>query len=491
MPTSRPLWQQVLLVMSALAVLVSLGAVAAYQVDYQTEEQDLREETSRLVAFVTVQIKDQVQRKGTSEATVASVSGLFGQLPLPDGSLLTLTDQDSRILARSVDADRYVGTLTQGAASAARPPSSLPAVEQRVGLDGIERIFAHGLIPEGPWVLSVGIPVSVARERTSPSIPLVAFGTMALVLALLLTLSWRAIRALTRVSEQATRAARGDLSEMETSDLGVAELNQLRDSLTDTISRLRDTQQALGAQVEEERRIRSEKDALQRKLIRQERLAAVDDLVSGVAHELNNPLQAIMGFSELLTLRSELGDEVKRELALIHREGERASVIVRNLQRFAGQSSEPAPIRLQDVVASVLDLRGRKLETQGIRLELANRSQSSVMGVFTELQQVVLNFLSNAEQAMRDLPAAQRRLIVRTFDGPHAVRLEVEDSGPGVAEADEPKLFQPFFTTRSVGEGPGLGLSTSYGIIDAHHGQIGYRRSAKGGAVFFFELPLA
>jgi hypothetical protein len=183
MPTSRPLWQQVLLVMSALAVLVSLGAVAAYQVDYQTEEQDLREETSRLAAFVTVQIKDQVQRQGTSGATVASVSGLFGQLPLPDGSLLTLTDQDSRILARSVDADRYVGTLTQGAASAARPPSSLPAVEQRVGLDGIERIFAHGLIPEGPWVLSVGIPVSVARERTSPSIPLVAFGTMALQLA--------------------------------------------------------------------------------------------------------------------------------------------------------------------------------------------------------------------------------------------------------------------------------------------------------------------
>jgi len=186
MPTSRPLWQQVLLVMSALAVLVSLGAVAAYQVDYQTEVQDLREETSRLAAFVTVHIKDQVQRQGTSEATVASVSGLFGRLPLPDGSLLTLTDKDSRILARSVDADRYVGTLTQGDASAARPPSSLPPVEQRVGLDGIERLFAHGLIPEGPWVLSVGIPVSVARARTSPSIPLVAFGTMALVLALLL-----------------------------------------------------------------------------------------------------------------------------------------------------------------------------------------------------------------------------------------------------------------------------------------------------------------
>ena len=491
MATSRPLWQQVLLVMSALAVLVSLGSIAAYQVDYQTELQDLRDETARLASIVAGQIEERVRQTGTTEVTVASVSALFQHVPLPEGSLLTLTDRDSRILARSVDAERYVGTLTQGDASAARPPASLPPVEQREGLDGIDRIFAHGLITEGPWVLSVGIPVSVARARTSPSIPLVAFSIMALVLALLLTLSWRAIRALTRVSELAQRAARGDLSTMVTSDLGVAELNQLRDSLTDTISRLRDTQQALGAQVEEERRIRSEKDALQRKLIRQERLAAVGDLVSGVAHELNNPLQAILGFSELLTLRTEVPDEVKRELALIQREGERASGIVRNLQRFAGQSSELAPIRLQDVVASVLELRGRKLENHGIRLDIANRSQSTVLGVFTELQQVVLCFLSNAEQAMRDVPAAQRRLVVRTFDGPNAVRLEVEDSGPGVAEEDEPKLFQPFFTTRTVGEGTGLGLSTSYGIIEAHHGKIGYRRSASGGAVFFFELTLA
>lgn len=491
MATSRPLWQQVLLVMSALAVLVSLSAIAAYQVDYQTEVQDLRDETARLAAVVTVQIEDRVRQTGATDVTVASVSALFQQLPLPEGSVLTLTDRDSRILARSVEAERYVGTLTQGDASAARPPASLPPVERREGLDGIDRIFAHGLISEGQWVLNVGMPVSVARARTSPSIPLVAFSIMALVLALLLTLSWRAIRALTRVSDLAQRAAGGDLSAMVTSDLGVAELNQLRDSLTDTISRLRDTQQALGAQVEEERRIRSEKDALQRKLIRQERLAAVGDLVSGVAHELNNPLQAILGFSELLTLRTGVPDDVKRELALIQREGERASGIVRNLQRFAGQSSEPAPVRLHEVVGSVLELRGRKLENQGIRLDISNRSQGTVLGVFTELQQVVLGFLSNAEQAMRDVPAAQRRLIVRTFDGPHAVRLEVEDSGSGVPDEDEPKLFQPFFTTRSVGEGTGLGLSTSYGIIEAHHGQIGYRRSATGGAVFFFELPLA
>ena len=136
-------------------------------------------------------------------------------------------------------------------------------------------------------------------------------------------------------------------------------------------------------------------------------------------------------------------------------------------------------------------MRGRHLESRGVRVDVVNRSQGAVLAVFTELQQVVLGFLSNAEHAMRDMPEAQRHLTVRTFDGPRAVRLEVEDRGPGVSEEDESKLFQPFFTRRSVGEGTGMGLSTSYGIIDAHHGQIGYRQSPNGGAVFFIELPLA
>jgi len=471
MATSRPLRQQVLLGVLALAVLVVLGAVAVYEVNYQTKVQELYEETSRLAAVVEVQIDERVRQTGMTAVTVASVSALLDQVPLPDGSILTLTDRTSRVLARSVDAARYVGRHTEGDGTAVHPPESLPPVERRMGLDGIERILAHVLIAEGAWVLSVGIPASVARDRTSPMVLLVPFITMALVLALLL-LSWRAIRALATVSELATRAAGGDLSVKATSDLGVAGLNQLRDNLTDTIGRLRETQQALAAQVEEERRIRSEKDALQHKLKRQERLAAVGDLVSGVAHELNNPLQAIVGFSELLSMRTDLADGVKRELRVIQREGERAGGIVRNLQRFAGQSSEPAPVRLQDAVASVLELRGRKLENLGIRIDIANRSRGTVLGVFTELQQVVLGFLANAEIAMRDVPVTQRRLVIRTFDGPHAVRLEVEDSGAGVPEEDEPKLFQPFFTTRSVGEGTGLGLSTS------------------GGAVFFFELPL-
>jgi C4-dicarboxylate-specific signal transduction histidine kinase len=146
-------------------------------------------------------------------------------------------------------------------------------------------------------------------------------------------------------------------------------------------------------------------------------------------------------------------------------------------------------VKLSDVLASVLELRQRKIESQGIDLEIEDQSEAVVLAVFTELQQVVLNFLINAEQAVAPLEEARRRIRIRTTDGRNSARLEVEDDGNGVPVGDEPKLFQPFFTTKTVGEGTGLGLSVSYGIITSHNGEIGYRHAHSGGALFFFELP--
>jgi C4-dicarboxylate-specific signal transduction histidine kinase len=146
-------------------------------------------------------------------------------------------------------------------------------------------------------------------------------------------------------------------------------------------------------------------------------------------------------------------------------------------------------VRLSDVLASVLELRQRKIESQGIQLEIEDQSEAVVSAVFTELQQVVLNFVINAEQAVAPLAEARRRIRIRTADGRNSARLEVEDDGDGVPVGDEAKLFQPFFTTKSVGEGTGLGLSVSYGIITSHNGEIGYRHAHGGGAIFFFELP--
>jgi C4-dicarboxylate-specific signal transduction histidine kinase len=128
---------------------------------------------------------------------------------------------------------------------------------------------------------------------------------------------------------------------------------------------------------------------------------------------------------------------------------------------------------------------------QGIRLERDERATQPAHAVFTELQQVVLNFVINAEQSIRVCPPGSRRIIVRTFDEGDVVHLEVEDSGPGVAPENETKLFQPFFTTKPVGEGTGLGLSVSYGIVHSLGGDIGYRTGALGGALFHFSLPVS
>jgi len=114
-----------------------------------------------------------------------------------------------------------------------------------------------------------------------------------------------------------------------------------------------------------------------------------------------------------------------------------------------------------------------------------------VMAIFTELQQVLLNFAINAEQAIVSANSETRRIIIRTQDKDGWASVELEDSGPGVKPGDEAKLFQPFFTTKPVGEGTGLGLSVSYGIIQSHGGRLGYRQSPSGGAIFYFELPIA
>jgi len=189
-------------------------------------------------------------------------------------------------------------------------------------------------------------------------------------------------------------------------------------------------------------------------------------------------------------MQKNIPEQARGDLLLIQKEASRASAIIRNLSRFGRQISEPSPVRLHDVVASVMELRQRKLEELNIAVEIDERSKSLVMAIFTELQQVVLNFAINAEQAIVHANSKQGRIAVRTGDRDGWAWIEVEDTGPGVSAEHEAKLFQPFYTTKPVGEGTGLGLSVSYDIIRSHNGRIGYRRSATGGAIFFFELPI-
>jgi len=232
--------------------------------------------------------------------------------------------------------------------------------------------------------------------------------------------------------------------------------------------------------------------SLQRQVVRQERLAAVGILVSGVAHELNNPLQAILGTAELLERRRELSPEALEELAFVKTQSGRAREIIRNLSRFSSQQpGPPSLVDVGEVIGEVVQLRRRDLDNCAIALEVSINTRRQVYANFTEIEQVTLNFVINAQQSIESAGRTGGRILIRAFDTGKKVRVEVQDDGPGVSAEDEAKLFQPFFTTKPVGKGTGLGLSVSYGIIESYGGMIGHQGNEWGGATFFFELPVS
>ena len=422
---------------------------------------------------------------------VASLQTLFNDVPLPEGSVVTLFDASGRVLARSRDAERYIGKVAEANPSA---PRDVPRAQTLRGLDGVERFYGNAALDRGPWLLSVGIPTSVAADRVASIYRrnwYTAYFAFSAVILLTLWLSESLTRGLNRVRFAVQRIADGDLSPPAPTRLPNRELDKLYAAFTTMASSLRDTHGALDHRIEQERKMREALQSLQRQVVRQERLAAVGVLVSGVAHELNNPLQAILGTAELLERQSNLSEEELEEIGFIKTQSGRAREIIRNLSRFSSQQGgPPTPVDLRDVVAEVVQLRKRGLESASIALELDLPEIRPVQVNFTEIEQVTLNFVINAQQAIEASGRIKGRIRIRVFDTARRVCLEVADDGPGVAADDEPKLFQPFFTTKPVGQGTGLGLSVSYGIIESYSGNIGHRPNEWGGATFYFELPV-
>jgi C4-dicarboxylate-specific signal transduction histidine kinase len=477
-----PLRRQIILFDIAILLPLSLLLAWSARQTYLEQIDQLGIETRALAAAAVVYLE-----RGLD---VKSLQTVIQDIPLPAGSVITLTDNQANVLARSVSPEQYVGRRVP---DASLPAALVPAQVQRMGVDGIERVFANDVFLKGPWLISVGIPTSVAFARVAPIVQrnvvnVIGATVVTVILQFLLLRSYT--RAFGLAKGFARRVAAGDLSPVRPIRMPSREMEQIQISVVEMVEKMREAREAIAAQVAEERRIRQELESLQRQVIRQERLAAIGVLVSGVAHELNNPLQAILGFAELLQMRRDLPEDARRELALIQKESTRASAIIRNLSRFSRQqTAEPARVRLHDVVGSVVELRQRKLEEEGISLEVIETGDPAVLAVFAELQQVVLNFVINAEQAVMQRPGPHI-ISIRITEQTGRAALEVQDTGPGVPAEHEPKLFQPFFTTKPVGEGTGLGLSVSYGIIQSHGGTIGYRRGGDGGAVFHFDLPL-
>jgi two-component system NtrC family sensor kinase len=227
-------------------------------------------------------------------------------------------------------------------------------------------------------------------------------------------------------------------------------------------------------------------------LLQQEKLAAVGQLVSGVAHELNNPLAGVMAFSELLLASPAARDAEARSAAeTIHREARRAAKIVSHLLTFARQQpAERTETDLNAVVADTLELRRYALRSLGIDVVLGlDPALPHSWADGFQLQQVLLNLLVNAEQALAAWDGP-RRITVGTARVGDQLELTVADTGPGIALEKRDRIFNPFFTTKSVGQGTGLGLSISDGIAREHGGRIRVESQPGEGAKFIVEIPL-
>jgi two-component system NtrC family sensor kinase len=230
---------------------------------------------------------------------------------------------------------------------------------------------------------------------------------------------------------------------------------------------------------------------LHERLLQSEKMASVGQLVSGVAHELNNPLTGVMGFAQLLLAR-DLEDTVRSQIQTIYDEAERAAKIVQNLLSFARRRKPTKEMAdLNALVQRVLELRSYDFAVRNISLDMTLDTRMERVWVDADqIQQVLFNVIKNAEQAMIDAHRGGRLTVV-TRGGPSGARVSIADDGPGIPLDIQRRIFDPFFTTKDAGEGTGLGLTICYGIIEEHGGRIWTENRPEGGAIFHIELPIS
>ena len=261
----------------------------------------------------------------------------------------------------------------------------------------------------------------------------------------------------------------------------------------------------------EHRRDVTEETRLKEQLIRTDKLSSLGELVSGVAHELNNPLTGIIGFSELLLTDVE-DEKTQKKLETIYNEAMRCKRIIRNLLTFARSHKPEKDFHdMNQLISDVMELRSYQLKTDNIEIVMALAEGLPALMIDPhQIEQVLLNLINNAQQAMTATSSSLNdeddaeddedddsgytgpagTLTIATRGGGDSVSVLVTDTGGGIPDDVSRKIFDPFFTTKDVGKGTGLGLSISYGIVNEHGGNISFEKAPGGGTTFVMELPL-
>jgi PAS domain S-box-containing protein len=239
-------------------------------------------------------------------------------------------------------------------------------------------------------------------------------------------------------------------------------------------------------------KLQAEREELRQRLTQSEKLAALGQFVAGIAHELNNPLQGVLGHLELLRVTGAFPKNLRREVQTIYREADRAAKIVRDLLVFSGsRRSLRRSVSLNAALQRVVSLRARAC--RAAQIELVRHTHPSLPRVQSDpllLHQVFLNIVMNAEHAVVE-SGRPGRIEITTSVSPNGDRVvtSVRDTGNGIPAESLPRIFEPFYTTKDVGKGTGLGLAIAYGIVQEHGGQIVASNHPDGGAVLTVDLP--
>lgn len=471
---------QLVLALFALLVLAFLPLFAAVARLTQMAFFDVRESSARSLGRAVAAHVAEASRRRDSEALRALVDA---QLGFGGVAAIGVYDETGQAISRAGDPDAVEAL-----------PGSTPIHLERVRALPSFRGSAIEVIVPGPHGAVATILRTDDAGATAPLLRLVGLYTAVIALSLLvftyIALGRLIVRPLDALSSAARRVANGARN-LDAPRSGPAELLDLSASLAEMTTKLRADEQRMREQIRELERRANELREAQDHLVRSERLASVGRLAAGLAHEIGNPLAAIMGLHDIL-LDGDLEPVEQRDfLRRTRAEAERIHVILRDLLDFArpaaGDAAGGQPSDAAEAIADVLALVRPQKAFRDIQIDCdAIDGPLMVALPRTKLVQVVLNLLLNAADAIE----GAGRIRIQAHEGNDGIiRIAVEDDGRGVPSSIRSRLFEPFVTTKDIGKGTGLGLAVCRGLIEAAGGTITLDESHSSGARFVIELP--
>jgi len=390
------------------------------------------------------------------------------------------------------------GSPKDAAALRAPPPES---AERAVVVHGPSGRALEVLSPTADLAVVMRLHLEDSRTAGASLVRLVALYMVIFALALLVfayfALTRLIVRPIEQLADATDRVASGARS-LRVPRSGARELLELGSSVQSMTSKLIAEEASLLLKVDELTETTTRLRQAQAQLVRSERMASVGRLAAGVAHEIGNPLAAILGMEELL-LDGDLSAETQRDFVRrMHGETERIHTVLRDLLDFArpeqsleATTSPPAPAEVRSVIDDVAALVKPQRSFRAARLEVDVEGDLRVVLPGPRLTQILLNLVLNAGAAVATTNKDGGRVTVRARAAGDGVRIEVEDDGPGVDPRVRDRLFEPFVTTKEVGEGTGLGLAVCRGLVESAGGEIAHDAGYTAGARFVVMLPLA